>query len=109
MPVAAAITYALMTLTTRLIGQTALPSVMALVSIVVFVLGSSLGSVYIAAFWSDAATLAPSLLFLPRPWRMRVPQDFALMLLLGVIATLGFHYLTKAYWIAPVSMVAPFE
>ncbi len=105
----AAITYALMTLTTRYIGQTALPSVMALVSMLVFVLGSGVGSVYVTVFWSEVATRDPSLLFLLRPWRMPAPGDLALMLLMGLNATFGFYYLTKAYWVAPISVVAPFE
>ena len=105
----AAVTYALMTLSTRYIGHSAIPSVMALVSMLVFVLGSGLCSIYVAVFWSDVATVDPALLFLLRPWRMPMAEDLALMVTLGVIATFGFYYLTKAYWIAPISVVAPFE
>lgn len=105
----AALAYALMTLTTRHIGQTVLPSVMALVSMLVFLLASGLSSVYVAVFCKEVVTLDPALLFLLRPWRVPAAEDFALMLLIGVIATFGFYYLTKAYWVAPVSVVAPFE
>ena len=82
---------------------------MALVTVLVFTFASGVGGVYVSWFWSDVAANDPSLAFLLRDWRMPNRDDLLLMVALGGIATIGFYYLTKAYWAAPVSVVAPFE
>ena len=51
----------------------------------------------------------PSFAFLLRDWVRPDPTDLAIMASLGVIATIGFFCLNKAYLSARAATVAPFE
>ena len=51
----------------------------------------------------------PSFAFLLRDWVQPDPTDLAIMASLGVIATIGFFCLNKAYLSARAATVAPFE
>ena len=105
----AALTYASQTIITRYAGSYDRPWTMSLYSMIVFLLGSGLASLMVATFGSLIETDHPSLQFLLRPWVVLATSDLLLMILLGLNATVGFYCLTKAYWIAPVSVIAPFE
>ncbi len=103
-----ALFYASSTITTRFIGSVAEPWTISLYSMLVFVTGSGLASVIIAG-GTFAGHEHASLQFLLRPWVIPATRDLLLMILLGFNAAVGFYCITKAYWIAPVSVVAPFE
>ncbi len=107
--VLAALTYAGQTIITRYAAAYDRPWTMSLYSMMVFLVGSALASLMIASFGSVIATDHPSLQFLLRPWVVPAATDLMLMVFLGVNAAVGFYCLTKAYWIAPVSVIAPFE
>lgn len=107
--VLAALTYAGQTIITRYAASYDRPWTMSLYSMVVFLVGSALASLMIASFGPVIATDHPSLQFLLRPWVVPAATDLMLMVFLGVNAAVGFYCLTKAYWIAPVSVIAPFE
>ena len=105
----AALTYASQTIITRYAGSYDRPWTMSLYSMVVFLVGSGLASLMTASFGSLITTDHPSLQFLLRPWVVPAATDLMLMVFLGVNAAVGFYCLAKAYWIAPVSVIAPFE
>jgi S-adenosylmethionine uptake transporter len=104
-----ALTYALSTLLTRLIGPEESPWTVSLYSMAVFLTGSAAASLLVAGFGESFATSDPSAQFLLRPWALPPTIDLILMLFLGVNAAFGFYCLAKAYLMAPVSVVAPFE
>lgn len=104
----AALTYAGSSIMTRYIGAADCPWTISLYSMIVFLVGSALASLVIAtgvAVPSDH----PSFQFLLRPWIVPDTTDSIVMILLGINAAAGFYCLTKAYWIAPASLIAPFE
>ncbi|MBK1659027.1 DMT family transporter [Paracraurococcus ruber] len=48
-------------------------------------------------------------LLLPGGWRMPDPRDLTLLLLLGLVATLGHMGVTRALKLAPASVVVPYQ
>ncbi|MFQ5546152.1 MAG: hypothetical protein ACE5FE_09250, partial [Acidiferrobacterales bacterium] len=75
----------------------------------VFLVGSGLASLLIASFGSVFATEHPSLQFLLRPWVVPATTDLLLVILIGLNWAVGSYCLGKAYSVAPVSAIAPFE
>jgi drug/metabolite transporter (DMT)-like permease len=51
----------------------------------------------------------PSLAFFGRDWGMPGAFDMLLMLVIGVIAAIGFYCLSQAYCVSEASAIAPFE
>jgi len=106
----AACTYSGSIVVTRFIGSGERPWTITLYSMLAFIIGSCIASALVAAFGGAFAPENPALQFLLRPWRLPVGAlDVFLMLALGLNAALAFYCLIKAYWISPVSIVAPFE
>ncbi len=106
---AAALTYAAQSLMTRYIGDAAPPSLISFYGMLVFVAGSVCASLVVWLLPATLVTDDPSLAFLLRAWVWPAPGDLALMIALGINAAAGFFLLAKAYHVAPVSSVAPFE
>jgi drug/metabolite transporter (DMT)-like permease len=118
--VAGAFFYALGGVQTRRIGSTESASAMAVYTTLFYLAAGSLigliggrgllatggGS---APVGSDAEPVHASLQFLLRSWAMPTGLDLGRMALLGVIAALGFYFLSQAYRVARVTTVAPFE
>ena len=107
---ASAFAYSGSILVTRFIGAKERPLTITLYSMFAFIFGSCVAAALVAAFGGAFSTENPALQFLLREWR--APQsalDFWLMLALGANAALAFYCLIRAYWIAPGSIVAPFE
>ncbi len=107
--VLSALTYACSTFITRFIGPHDRPWTITLYSMGVFLIGSSIASIFVLSFGSAVVTDDASLQFLLRPWVVPEPLDCLLMVFLGVNAAAGFYCLINAYWVAPASVVAPFE
>lgn len=107
--VLAALTYASMNIVTRYVGSYDRPWTMSLYSIMVFLAGSGLASLVVATFGSSIATNDPSLQFLLRPWVVPATTDLLLVILIGLNWAVGSYCLGKAYSVAPVSVIAPFE
>ncbi len=104
-----ALTYALMSIVTRYVGGSDAPWTMSLYSVVVFILGSVVASLLVAVFEPAFNTEDPSLQFLLRPWVVPATTDLLLMIFIGLNWSVGSYCLAKAYSVAPVSVVAPFE
>jgi len=107
--VLAALTYAFSTFITRFVGPADRPWTITLYSMAAFLIGSSIASALVFSFASTIVVQDPSLQFLLRPWVVPGLLDGLLMVFLGVNAALGFYCLIKAYWVAPASVIAPFE
>lgn len=107
--VLSALTYACSTFITRFIGPDDRPWTITLYSMGAFLIGSSIASVFVFSFGGAFLTDDASLQFLLRPWVVPEPLDCLLMVFLGVNAAAGFYCLISAYWVAPASVVAPFE
>ncbi|MDH3670398.1 MAG: DMT family transporter [Gammaproteobacteria bacterium] len=105
----ATLTYALMSIVTRYVGGSDTPWTMSLYSVVVFILGSVVASLLVAVFEPALNTESPSLQFLLRPWVVPAATDLLLMIVIGLNWAVGSYCLAKAYAVAPVSVVAPFE
>ena len=105
----AAFTYAISTITTRFIDPRDEAITAAFYSLLVFLVWSVIAVLVIEVFGPESASADVSLQFLLRDWELPVALDFALIMLLGVIAIFGFYCLTKAYMVAEFSAVAPFE
>ena len=82
---------------------------MAFYSVVVFILGSLLASLVVTVAVPTVNTDDPSLQFLLRPWVMPAANHLILMAFIGLNWSIGSYCLAKAYSVAPVSVVAPFE
>ena len=103
-----AILYATGSILTRRLGQTESGVSLAFYPTVTYILFSTI--VGIALSHSDAAQQAhPSVAFLLRGWQLPAQADLFLLILVGLIAALGFYFLSQAYRLAPPSVIAPFE
>jgi drug/metabolite transporter (DMT)-like permease len=105
----AAITYATHTIITRFLGSHDHPLTIAFNAIFVFGCASGILSLLILTDLITISSEHPSLAFLGRDWVMPGGVDLALMLVIGVIAAVGFFCLSKAYCVSEASAIAPFE
>ena len=105
----ASLTYATHTIITRFLGSHDHPLTIAFNTILVFGCASGMLSLLILTDLVTVSSEHPSLAFLGRDWVMPGGIDLALMLVLGVIAAVGFFCLSKAYCISEASAIAPFE
>ena len=93
---------------TRRLGQTESGVALAFYPIVTYILFSTI--VGMALIHKTAAPQShPSVAFLFRGWQVPDGGDLFLLILLGLIAALGFYFLSQAYRLAPPSAIAPFE
>ncbi len=107
--VLSALFYALSTLLTRCVGPDDSPWTVSLYSMITFLVGSAIASLAVAGIGGSMAIDHPSAQFLLRPWTLPPLLDLLLMVFLGINAAVGFYCLAKAYLMAPVSVIAPFE
>ena len=110
----AALAYACQNLVTRLIGGGENPWTVTLYSMLSFIIGGTLAGGLIAALGAFGLLAAlgdggASMQFLLRPWVLPPLRDLLVMIFIGVNGAVAFYCLVKAYWSAPVSVVAPFE
>jgi S-adenosylmethionine uptake transporter len=107
--VGAAVTYAGMTLITRMLGGSMTGGGIAFYMMMVFVVVSGLSGVLLG----DGALLHeqahPSIAFLLRPWTIPTPEDVGLIAITALIAAAGFILMVTAYATTQTSVVAPFE
>ena len=100
--------YAVMSIVTRQIDQGDHPITIAIYSLLVFIVCCLVGYVLINTLGLESSE-HPSLDFLIRDWIIPDQFELLLFLCLGVVGTIGFYYIARAYQIAPSSHVAPFE
>jgi S-adenosylmethionine uptake transporter len=109
LPVAAALTYALMQVLTRKLGANAKASAMAVYIQGMFII-VSLGFYLVAGDGRfAAATDDPSLQFLLRAWVWPAPSDVAVIGGLGLCAGIIGYCLSAAYRVASAATIAPYE
>ena len=105
----AALTYASQTILTRFLGDYDHPLTIAFNAILIFTLASGLISLLLLSGLISVSSEHPSLAFFGRAWILPTDIDFVLMLVIGLIAAVGFYCLSSAYCSAEASAIAPFE
>ena len=105
----ASLTYASQTILTRYLGSHDHALTIAFNAILVFTIVSGMISLamYVGLFSVESSH--PSLAFFGRDWSMPEGYDLALILLVGLIAAVGFYCLSQAYVVSEASAIAPFE
>jgi len=106
---AAAITYATQTIFTRYLGSHDHPLTIAFNAIFIFTCASGVLSLLMHSGILTVSSSHPSLAFFGRDWIMPGGFDFLLMLVIGIIAAVGFYCLSQAYCVSEASAIAPFE
>ena len=106
---AASITYASQTILTRFLGAHDHPLTIAFNAIFIFTCASAVLGLLMFGGVISIDSQHPSLAFLGGDWLMPAGLDLALMLIVGLIAAIGFYCLSKAYCSAEASAIAPFE
>jgi drug/metabolite transporter (DMT)-like permease len=105
----AAITYATQTIFTRFLGSHDHPLTIAFNAIFIFTCASVILSLSMHSGILSVSSSHPSLAFFGRDWIMPGSFDLLLMLVIGVIAAVGFYCLSQAYCVSEASAIAPFE
>ncbi|WP_137391657.1 DMT family transporter [Rhodoligotrophos defluvii] len=103
-----ALTYALSQIFARKLGTTESAATLTLYASAFYAVASGILALVIGDGWLAKYT-PESLAFMSRPWIWPPALDLGLMLSLGLIATLGFYCLAKAYVVAQPKAVTPFE
>jgi drug/metabolite transporter (DMT)-like permease len=105
----AAITYASQTIFTRFLGSHDHPLTIAFNAIFIFTCVSGILSLLMVSGIITVSSSHPSLAFFGRDWIMPGNFDLLLMLVVGLIAAVGFYCLSQAYCVSEASAIAPFE
>lgn len=108
LPLAAAMLYSVAQMLARYIGRTDTGSSLAFYLTISFILLSGLIGIVLELL-GVSLTGNPSFDFLVRPWAWPKNRDLGLMLLCGLVASLGIYCLSQAYRLAPAAMAASFE
>ncbi|MFT5172932.1 MAG: drug/metabolite transporter (DMT)-like permease [Gammaproteobacteria bacterium] len=104
----AACCYAGSAITVRYMGSKEAPSQLAFFSNMTFIIGCGIGLTVISMSVDpqlDPSTLSPLL----RPYAPAARTDLMLMVAAGLVTISGFVLVPRAYQLAPVSVVSPFE
>ena len=105
----ASITYATQTIFTRYLGSHDHPLTIAFNAIFIFTCVSAILSLLMHSGILSVTSEHPSLAFFGRDWVMPGSLDILLMLIIGLIAAVGFYCLSQAYCVSEASAIAPFE
>jgi len=105
----AALTYASQTILTRFLGSHDHALTIAFNAIFIFTVTSGVISLLMLNGIFEVASSHPSLAFFGRDWVMPRGLDLPMMLVLGLIAAVGFYCLSQAYVVSEASAIAPFE
>ena len=100
--------YALIAIATRKLKTSDSSATMAYYSSLLY-LGAACVSSPIAAAVGETPHAHPSIAFLFRAWSRPTLVDFAVMCGLGVVWAGWMYFMSRAYSVAPASVVAPFE
>ena len=103
-----ALLYATGSILTRRLGQTESGVALAFYPIITYIAFSTMVGIALSA-GPVVQQSHPSVAFLFRGWQVPVQGDLFLLILVGLIAALGFYFLSQAYRLAPPSAIAPFE
>jgi len=107
LPLVASLSYAIVAILTRRLGQTENGVSMAFYPTVIYIILSSV----IGLFLHNGLVVAdhPSIAFLLQPWALLAPRDVALLVLIGIGSAMGFYFISQAYRLAQPATIAPFE
>ena len=107
LPLIAGLSYAIVAILTRRLGQTENGVSMAFYPTVTYIVLSAV----IGLFLHNGLVTAghPSIAFLLRPWAIISLNDAALLVLIGIGTAMGFYFLSQAYRLAKPAAIAPFE
>jgi drug/metabolite transporter (DMT)-like permease len=105
----ASITYACQTILTRFLGSHDHALTIAFNAIFIFTVASGIVSLLLFSGIISVTSSHPSLAFFGRDWVIPQGFDMVLMLLVGLIAAVGFYCLSQAYVVSEASAIAPFE
>jgi drug/metabolite transporter (DMT)-like permease len=105
----AALTYATQTIFTRFLGSHDHPLTIAFDAILIFTVVSGIITLLMFSGVISVTSNHPSLAFFGRDWFMPGGFDLLLMLVIGLIAAVGFYCLSQAYCVSEASAIAPFE
>ena len=99
--------YALSVMITRKLQTTDSSATMAYYSSLVYLIAALI--LVPLAIVQETPDAHPSIAFLFRSWAMPTLLDWVIMSGLGLVWTGGMYFMTRAYSLAPASVVAPFE
>ncbi|MBI9050543.1 MAG: DMT family transporter [Anaerolineaceae bacterium] len=100
--------YALVVLITRKLQTTDSSAAMAYFSTLVYMVAAAIFAP-LTIMVGENAGMHPSIAFLFHPWSMPTFVDWLIMSSLGLIWASGMYFIARAYSLAKVSVVAPFE
>ncbi len=106
--VLSALLYSTGSILTRRLGQTESGVALAFYPIITYIAFSTMVGIALSA-GSVVQQSHPSVAFLFRGWQVPVQGDLFLLILVGLIAALGFYFLSQAYRLAAPSAIASFE
>ncbi len=106
--IVSAFCYALGSVITRKLGKTESGIVLAFFPTVIYILFAAIVGLMLQHI-SKANVSHPSLGFLLHAWCLPSQNDLLWMILLGLLAAMGFFCLSQAYRLAQPAMVAPLE
>ena len=106
--IASAFFYAGQSLLSRVLGKTESGATMAFYSMAAFIGFSAVAGLVFGSGAFDQVDHG-SARFLLRAWGWPTVEQFGLIVMIGLIAGLGFYWLAQAYRVGSASIVAPFE
>jgi drug/metabolite transporter (DMT)-like permease len=106
--VVSAVAYAMSAILARRIGAVDSAESMTITASLVYAVFAGLAGLFLGD-GRLSGTGRPEFEFLLRGWIWPTPTDFALFALCGLIAAIGFTFLTQGYRVARATSVAPFE
>jgi drug/metabolite transporter (DMT)-like permease len=108
LPLAAALSYATLTIVTRRIGGTERAATMTFyITLAFIVVSGAMGIAVGDGRFADQSD--PSLAFLLRGWVWPAPADAALIALAGMLSAVGAWMIAQAYRMCEAGLAAPFE
>lgn len=103
-----AVLYATGSILTRKMGQTESGVALTFYPIIMYILFASIAAIALSPV-AAVQNSHPSLAFLFRGWQLPARGDLFLLIVVGLIAAVGFYFLSQAYRLAPPPVIAPFE
>jgi len=103
-----AFVYATSSILTRRLGKTESGVALAFYPTIMYILFSTIVGIVLSP-GVVAQKSHPSLAFLFREWQLPSQGDLFLLILIGLIAAMGFYFLSQAYRLAQPSTIASFE
>ena len=107
LPLIAGLSYAIVAILTRRMGQTENGVSMAFYPTVIYIILSAVIGLFLHKGLVSADH--PSIAFLLQPWAILAPKDAALLVFIGIGSALGFYFISQAYRFAQPAAIAPFE